>query len=97
MYSRKPFAIDDLDLLQNFIIENAFATLVVNQGEQINAIHLPFTLDKTIGDKGRLKAHVAKNNVIYNGAVSINEVLIMFLGPHSYVSPAWYPSKKKLW
>jgi transcriptional regulator len=52
---------------------------------------LPFEID----DAGRvLRAHVARANPLVASLAESREVLVVFQGPHAYVSPAHYPSKQ---
>lgn len=45
------------------------------------------------GGKGRLLAHVARNNPLWREAKDGDEALVIFRGPDAYVSPNWYPTK----
>ncbi len=38
-----------------------------------------------------LRGHVARANPVWKKAKG--QALAIFLGPHAYVSPSWYPSK----
>jgi len=40
-----------------------------------------------------LRSHMAKANDQWQHFVSNQEILIIFNGPHSYISPSWYESK----
>ncbi len=55
------------------------------------ASHVPFLFDPTIGAKGVLLGHVARNNphAKADGAA----VLVVFQGPDAYISPSYYASK----
>lgn len=85
----KHFAEHDLARLQALIRARNFATLVsVHQGE-IQVSHLPFLLDS---DGKTLRAHMARANPQWQTFSREREVLVIFHGPHHYVSPAWYAS-----
>jgi len=64
-----------------------FATLVTHgvQGD-LDANHLPMLLEGNV-----LKGHVARANPVWK--TGEGAALAIFLGPHAYVSPGWYPSK----
>jgi transcriptional regulator len=51
------------------------------------ASHLPFLHD---GEARTLHAHVARSNPQWQHVASNPDVLVMFQGPHGYVSPTWY-------
>lgn len=50
--------------------------------------HLPFLFEGS----GKLLGHMAKANPQWQHVFVNNEVLVVFQGPHAYVSPAWYTS-----
>jgi transcriptional regulator len=60
-----------------------FATLVT---QNLDANHLPMLLQD-----GVLRGHVARANPVWKRGDGT--ALAIFLGPHAYVSPNWYPSK----
>lgn len=70
--------------------QHSFATLVTQQDGAPFASHLPMFLDSGIGTHGALLGHMARNNAQWQDFASGAEVLVMFHGPHAYVSPAWY-------
>jgi transcriptional regulator len=71
------------EVLHDAIRRIGFATLVT-QGLEAN--HLPMLLEGNI-----LRGHVARANPVWKAGEG--EALAIFLGPHAYVSPSWYPSK----
>ena len=83
MYVPDHFREDRADVLHQAIREIAFATLVT---PGLEANHLPMLLSD-----GVLRGHVARANPVWKGGDG--EALAIFLGPHAYVSPSWYPSK----
>lgn len=83
MYVPDHFREDRADVLHQAMQEIAFATLVT---PGLEANHLPMLW----GD-GVLRGHVARANPVWKNGDS--EALAIFLGPHAYVSPTWYPSK----
>ena len=71
------------DVLHDAMRRIGFATLVT-QGLEAN--HLPMLLEGNV-----LRGHVARANTVWKSGKG--EALAIFLGPHAYVSPSWYPSK----
>jgi transcriptional regulator len=49
---------------------------------------LPFLLDAEAGPKGHLLGHMARANPQWRDVRG--EALVVFTGPHAYISPAWY-------
>ena len=83
MYVPDHFREDRPDVLHDAMQRIGFATLVT-QGLEAN--HLPMLLQD-----GMLRGHVARANPVWKAGAG--EALAIFLGPHAYVSPSWYPSK----
>jgi len=86
--------ISDSHAINEFIHANGFATMVTSGKDGLWASHLPFLLDEA-EDGGRLRCHMARANEQWRHFDSNPAVLCMFLGPHAYVSPSWYPSKQE--
>ena len=83
MYVPDHFREDRPNVLQDAIRRIGFATLVT---QDLEANHLPMLLQD-----GVLRGHVARANPVWKAGAG--EALAIFLGPHAYVSPSWYPSK----
>jgi len=90
MYIPKAFREDDLNTLHNLMREFSFATLITQHEGALVATHLPFILDAQQGSHGTLLAHMARANPQWHDFASEQEVLVIFQGPHAYVSPSWY-------
>ena len=90
MYIPKAFREDDLNTLHKFMREYSFATLITQHEGVPFATHLPFILDAQRGQNGSLLAHMARANPQWHDFASEQEVLVIFQGPHAYVSPSWY-------
>src|SRR5438034_9676651 len=90
MYIPKAFREDDLNTLHKLIREYSFATLITQHEGVPFATHLPFILDAQRGQNGSLLAHMARANPQWHDFASEQEVLVIFQGPHAYVSPSWY-------
>ena len=83
MYVPDMFREDRPDVLHDAVRAIGFATLIT-QGLEAN--HLPMLFEN-----GVLRGHVARANPVWKSGEG--EALAIFLGPHAYVSPNWYPSK----
>ncbi len=90
MYVPKVFAVEDLVRLQDFIEEFSFATIVTQRDGDLTASHLPFLLDRSVAPYGALRAHMAIRNPQVKDLQSGSQALVIFQGPHTYVSPSWY-------
>lgn len=89
MYVPRHFGQDDGDKLATLIDENGFGVLVtVSEGRPF-ASHIPFIYDR---EANVLLGHVARANPQWRHFSSGSEVMVVFQGPHAYVSPSWYLS-----
>ncbi len=74
----------------SFIQKNAFATLITQENGRSLATHLPFVLDQNESGKAIISGHIAKANAQWKTIPEQGEVLVMFQGPHAYISSSWY-------
>jgi transcriptional regulator len=93
MYMPKPFEETRVEQLHALIRAHPLGALVVDGPDGLDANHVPFELDASAGTHGRLLAHVARANPLWQEAKDGSEALVIFRGPHAYISPNWYPSK----
>jgi transcriptional regulator len=96
MYVPKAFAVDDLPKLQDFMEEFNFATVVTQRNGELTASHIPFLLDRSVEPYGVLRAHVAIRNPQLEDFRCGSRALIIFQGPHTYVSPSWYVNPRNV-
>lgn len=89
MYIPKYFNQNDVDKTIAFINENEFAVLNTLVNSKIEAVHLPFIL-KVENDKWILEAHLSAHNAIAHAINNEEKALVVFQGPHAYVSSSWY-------
>ena len=86
MYIPKPFQISELSTQQQFIHEYGFGVVI---SQSLTGTHLPFFLKADESKYGVLYSHCAKANPHWK-ELAQQEVLIIFTGPHTYISPSWY-------
>ncbi|MDR4889847.1 FMN-binding negative transcriptional regulator [Fredinandcohnia sp. QZ13] len=90
MYIPKQFKIEDESTIYEFIENYSFATLVsMHEGEPY-ATHLPLVLNKY---EHALYGHFARPNEQWKD-VENQQILVIFQGPHCYISPSWYETMK---
>jgi transcriptional regulator len=90
MYTPKAFREDDIETLYAFMREYSFATMVTQHNGELVASHLPFLFDAQRGPYGTLIAHMARANLQWRAFAETQEALVIFQGPHTYISPSWY-------
>jgi transcriptional regulator len=93
MYTPAHFAINEPQQLHAIIRAHPLGALVTHGPEGLDANHIPFELDANAGAQGRLTAHVARANPVWQQCQGGADVLVIFRGNESYISPNWYPSK----
>lgn len=94
MYVPREYREQDQEKLTQFMREHSFATLVSFDGEKPIATHLPFVI-KQDADAITLITHMAIGNQ-QKKTLSGGEVLVIFQGPHAYVSPTNYEDKARV-
>lgn len=97
MYQPPHFVETRLDVLHALIRAHPLGLLVSNGTDGPVANPLPFLLTADAGPHGRLRAHLAKANPQWRAIAENAEmpVLAVFQGADSYVTPAWYETKRE--
>jgi transcriptional regulator len=94
MYSPAYNRLEDRAELLEFMRANSFVLLVTGTGGTLHASHLPATVHED-ADKLRIDMHMARNNPQWKEFFD-EEVLVVFSGPHAYVSPRWYEEEERV-
>ena len=93
MYLPHHFAETRDEELHRIIRENPLGVLVTHSSRGLDANHIPFEFESASGAPGTLQGHVARANPLWTEFPDGADVMVVFRGPHGYVSPNWYPSK----
>ena len=93
MYTPAHFRVTEPAALQRIIQAHPLGVLVTSHEGSLDANHIPFEFDPQVGPLGRLSAHVARANPVWQQCAEGADVLVIFRGNESYISPNWYPSK----
>lgn len=93
MYRPPAFREDRLEVLHALIDSHRLGMLVTHCPGGLEANLVPFTLDRSRGQSGVLRAHLARANEQRLALAGGAEALVIFQGPESYITPSWYPSK----
>ncbi|MDE2090902.1 MAG: FMN-binding negative transcriptional regulator [Gammaproteobacteria bacterium] len=93
MYTPDAFKLDELARLQGMMRRYPFALLLTKNTASLDATHLPFMVDAERGPHGTLLAHMARANPHWRLFDGQREALVVFTGPHAYISPSWYADK----
>ena len=93
MYIPKHFKETDEQEIERFIRENSFGIIVSIQDGIPIGTHIPFMVEKRDGEL-ILRAHISRANEQKESLIDGTEVLIIFNGPHTYISSTWYKSNE---
>lgn len=94
MYVPPAFRFDDAEALHAAIRRHSFGTLVTHGEGGMIASHLPFLLQSDAEASDRLRGHMARANPQWKEFPGSKEVLVLFQGPHAYISPSWYETRE---
>jgi len=95
MYLPSQFEETRIEVLRQLIAEHPLGMLVTLSGDGLNANHIPFLIDPEPAPFGTLRAHVARANPVWRDFSADIESLVVFQGPHTYITPSWYETKKQ--
>ena len=87
MHIQDAFAIDDVAVAQDVVRAHPFATIVT---ADLRATHMPCLVDETAPGL-TVVGHVAREDPVCERLDG--PVLMIFHGPHGYVSASWYESE----
>lgn len=91
MYLPRHFEESRPEVLRGLMRAHPLATVVTLGADGPQANHVPLLL----GEDGVLRGHVARANPMLADRVEGAQALAIFHGPHSYISPSWYPTKRE--
>lgn len=89
MYTPKTMQMPSTQAAWDFIDQFNFGALV---SRSLEGTHLPFVLKREEGGLGTLYGHFARANPHWE-SIEHQDVLVIFSGPHAYISPQWYDTK----
>lgn len=94
MYSPPYNRIEERAEVMQFMRANNFPLLVTGTGGSLHGSHLPAMVHE---HDGRLviDMHMAKNNQQWKEFFD-DEAMVVFTGPHAYISPRWYEEKERV-
>jgi transcriptional regulator len=92
MYLPPHFAVKDPEQIAAFVDHVGTADLVTFDGAELTSSLIPVIWDRTVGEHGRLLAHLALANDQWRTARADLPALAIVHGEQAYISPTWYPS-----
>jgi len=95
MYTPKHFEEPRTEVMHELMRARSLATLVTLTSNGLNANHVPLHLADAPAPFGTLRGHVARTNPLWRDFAKDIEVLAIFHGPDSYITPGWYATKQE--
>jgi transcriptional regulator len=95
MYIPEHFRVEDHATAIAFMCANPFAILVSSTSDGPFATHVPVVIRET-GGKMIIRGHVAKANPHWHYLQEQSRCLMIFHGPHAYVSPTNYAARENV-
>ena len=89
MYVPQAFHVDDPNVVAAFMRKFEFAAVVTNSPSGLVASHVP-VLVRGNGTDMRVAGHLARANGHWKLMDGRAESMLIFSGPHAYISPSWY-------
>ncbi len=94
MYCPAHFNEEHAASLLSLIEQFPLAAIVGNGPSGLVADHIPLLHEAAPGTWGKLVGHVARHNPLWQCEPE-QELLIVFQGPSTYISPNWYATKQE--
>lgn len=89
MHIPKYYREEDHIKIVEFLKENSFPALVSHDGEKLVATHLPVEIVEKENGSLTVLCHMSRANPQWK-SFGEQELLLIFQGAHSYISPRWY-------
>jgi transcriptional regulator len=94
MYSPSYNRVEDRVQLVAFMRQHNFPVLVTGLGGSLHASHLPAMVQEE-GEQIVIDMHMAHANAQWREFFD-EDVMVVFSGPHAYVSPRWYEDSERV-
>jgi len=89
MYPPPHYSDNSPAFLADVMRQHSFALMTMAGPNGLLAVHLPFVL-KDEGEFGTLYGHISKNNPQAALLNKPTDTMVVFTGPHAYISASWY-------
>jgi transcriptional regulator len=93
MYIPKYYEVTDLAEIESFVRNHPFGTIISNDNGRPLATHVPMEMSRD-GDGHVITGHLAKGNPQWKTIDDNADILLIFQGPHAYVSSSWYETEE---
>ena len=96
MYIPSYYRQKDYSEILSFLKANNFGIILSSTNDNITGTHLPFLINETSDKSFSLTSHLAAANPQINDWTDKADALVIFNGPHGYVSPRLYEEKQNV-
>lgn len=93
MYIPKYYEVTDLAEIESFVRNHPFGTIISNDNGRPMATHVPMEMSRS-GNGYVITGHLAKGNPQWKTINDNDDILLIFQGPHVYVSASWYEKEE---
>lgn len=99
MFIPPHYAENDVEIQKDLIKKTGLGIIVTTSADgELNANHIPMMLIEKEDGKQYLIGHYHIKNEMGKELEALSadkDVLVVFQGPHDYVTPSWYPTKQE--
>lgn len=95
MYLRDLFEESRPEVLARLVAGYPLGAIATVSSGVVDIEHLPFLYHPSIAPCGTLCCHVGRGNPLWQSLPADREVLIVFQGPSTYISPSWSPGRSR--
>lgn len=92
LYIPKAHVVEERKFLHDFMEEFSFVDLVTS-APTLRITHIPSVLDRSKGRLGTVLGHISAQNPQRTTFDGTQTAIVVFRGPHGYISPNWYSNK----
>lgn len=95
LYIPKAHIVEDRKFLHDFMDEYSFVDLITAT-PTLRITHIPAFIDRSRGPYGTVYGHISRQNVQSKAFDGRQPAVIVFRGPHGYISPSWYSNPQSV-
>jgi len=95
MYQPPAFREDRIEVQHALMRAHPLGLLVTAGSSGLLANFFPFVIYSDASERGTLRVHMARGNPQWRELAAVGECLVVFQGPHDYVTPSWYVTKRE--
>ncbi len=95
MYIPQSFEENSIEKLHELINAHPLSVFVSIKDGSPEVNHIPLLLSQSGASYGVLTGHIARANTLWKDHPQELEVVAVFQGPETYISPSWYATKEE--